>query len=198
MRSAATRSIIAASIKFDRAEARRQVRDGKSALEDRIGTRLRGFAYPGGRHNRFTQDLVRDAGFDYGRTVECFCLSPHPDPYVMPTTMQFYRHGVVSSLKNYLKRGHWIARAPVMLAALDGGDLLARLRHVLTLALRRGGVLHVWGHSWNIESLGLWRVLDDFLGEVAGRIPPSERVTNFAVIRRARASAGAGSDGASR
>jgi peptidoglycan-N-acetylglucosamine deacetylase len=175
----------------DPAEARRQIVDGKSTLEDRIGAATRGFAYPGGKHNRFLQGIVRDAGYAYGRTIECYCLAPHADPYVMPTTLQVYRHGMVALLKNYLKRGHLMSRAPVLLAALDRGDLLATLLHVLDLAITKGGVLHLWGHSWELESRGLWGTLDAFLAEVAGRIPQSDRVTNFEAFGRAGVAPGA-------
>ena len=50
-------------------EARREVREGKDALEQHFGYEVKGFAYPGGSYNAETAELVREAGHVYGRTI---------------------------------------------------------------------------------------------------------------------------------
>lgn len=165
-------------------EARRQIVEGKATLEDRIGSRVHGFAYPGGRHNRALRSMVRQAGFSYGRTVECFRLGLHADPYIMPTTAQIYPHSAASLLRNFLKRGHLVSRTPALLTTMHGGDVLSQLRRLLALARRRGGVLHLWGHSWEVQALDLWATLERFLAEVAEQVPPGDRVTNRGVLVR--------------
>jgi Ni,Fe-hydrogenase III large subunit len=37
------------------------------------------------------------------------------------------------------------------------------MKHILT----NGGILHIWGHSWEIEKLHLWGVLEEALKRVA-------------------------------
>ena len=32
----------------------------------------------------------------------------------------------------------------------------------------RGGVIHLWGHSWELENEGLWDLLDETLSIIAG------------------------------
>ena len=61
-----------------------------------------------------------------------------------------------------------------------GADLARSLLHT---ALRRGGVFHLWGHSWEVEATGQWGRLEEvlqFLGEFVDR---AAAVTNGQVCR---------------
>ncbi len=168
------------------AEARRQIVDGKQQLEDWLGRPVPGFAYPGGKHNRQIRTAVRAAGFSYARTVECFSLQLYDDPFRMPTTAQFYRHPIAASLRNLVSRGSWFSRLPVFMTVSRGGDLNTRILRLLEFGCRNGGLLHLWGHSWEVDGLGNWRVLDAVLARVAESIPPRNRITNHAAFARLR------------
>lgn len=50
-------------------EARREIEEGRDALEQHFGYRIEGFAYPYGDHNPEVRDLVRSAGHLYARPV---------------------------------------------------------------------------------------------------------------------------------
>jgi peptidoglycan/xylan/chitin deacetylase (PgdA/CDA1 family) len=167
--------------KVTMATARAQITSGRYVLEDCIGRPVKGFAYPGGRHNRRIRRLVQDAAFSYARTVECFALQLRKDPFRMPTTIQLHPHRRSAYIRNFVKWGHWHTRIHGLLAALNRRELPLRLSAILDLASRRGGVLHLWGHSWEVQALDLWPILDDFLKQVTERIPESARVTNFAL-----------------
>ncbi|GAB7548894.1 hypothetical protein CS8_085910 [Cupriavidus sp. 8B] len=41
-----------------------------------------------------------------------------------------------------------------------------------------GGIFHLWGHSWELDSFGGWQVLEDFLRFGADYFPKENRVTN--------------------
>ena len=166
-------------------EKRRQIVDGKSALEDKLGTTIHGFAYPGGKHDASCRSIVRDAGFTYARTVESFALSLRADPFLMPTTLQMYPHSVSAHFRNFAKRGDWLKRLPAFLIALSARDLASLLARLLDLADESAGLLHLWGHSLDIEMLGLWSTLDEFLAHVAERVPLENRVDNLSASIRA-------------
>ena len=160
------------------AQAAHQVVAGKDALEQRLGRAVDGFCYPGGKHGAREVALVRAAGFAYARTVRNLCLDAGADRYRIPTTLQFYPHRQSVVLRNYLSQPGRAARWPVLRAALAGRDLRARLLALLDLADASGGLFHIWWHSLDIERLGLWPLLNDFLRAVADRTAPELRLNN--------------------
>jgi peptidoglycan/xylan/chitin deacetylase (PgdA/CDA1 family) len=161
----------------DDTEARRQIEHGKQALEDTLGHAVAGFCYPQGRFRAVHAGMARAAGFAYARTIVNFDTGLADDPFLMPTTAQFYPHGAGVLLRNWLRHGHWARRARAC-ARLAGHGLEAGLERLLVDLARRGGVLHVWGHSWELERLGAWDALDRFLAAVARVVPPERRVDN--------------------
>jgi hypothetical protein len=42
-------------------------------------------------------------------------------------------------------------------------DLLCLCERMMRQASRCGGVFHLWGHSWEVEQLGLWSELEQIL-----------------------------------
>ena len=164
------------------AEARTQVADGRKGLEDIIGKRVSGFAYPGGFHNRTLHAMVAACGFDYARTTENFRTDTGNDRFRVPTTLQLYPHGPAVYVRNFLKHGSFSLRYDAFAAILAGNTLEKRLRASLDLALRHGGIFHLWGHSWELDRIDGWKVLDEFLSYAADRIPPHRRVTNAAAL----------------
>jgi hypothetical protein len=161
------------------ATARSQIADGRRMLEDWLGQPVHGFAYPGGRHNCHIRRLVRAAAFSYARTVESFSLQLNQDPFRMPTTIQLYPHRPSAYVRNFVKWGRWRTRLSGLLATVSRRDLPSRLSAVLDLVSRRGGLLHLWGHSLDVEAFNLWPILDDFLSQVTERVPSDARLTNF-------------------
>ncbi len=51
-------------------EARREIVEGREALQQHFGQRVAGFAYPFGAHSDTLMRLVREAGHTYARTIE--------------------------------------------------------------------------------------------------------------------------------
>ena len=74
------------------ADARREILDGKVALEDRIGCPVTSFCYPYGDYGKEHPNIVREAGFTLARTVERFCTTEPHDLFQMGTTIHAYRH----------------------------------------------------------------------------------------------------------
>jgi peptidoglycan/xylan/chitin deacetylase (PgdA/CDA1 family) len=141
--------------------ARREVVEGKAALEDILGAEVRSFSYVGGQHSPAIVAMVREAGFLGARTTErnrLWTPVPGSDPYLMPTTLlarPFTRR------EEALK---WLG-APDLLdlpELLTGrtSNVLRNAAYWLEQAARRGGVWHLWGHSWEVDRLGLWGELE--------------------------------------
>ena len=142
---------------------RRQVCDGKTELEDLLGQSVAGFCYPGGRYDSETVAIVRAAGFAFARSVENLVVARPNDPFRVPTTLQFYPHRRGVLTRNLLRYGGRMRKSRLYWRLIREGDLEAQLRLAARYAASRRGVLHIWGHSWEIEKLGLWGVLERFL-----------------------------------
>ena len=155
-----------------------QITEGKKQLEDLLGKSVSGFCYPGGKYGRRDAEMVQSAGFRYARTTMNLCLDSGDNAYEMPTTCQFYPHSRQVYLRNFASGGHWSQRAEILRLAIRHQDWIARINAMFDYACRTGGVFHLWTHSRDIEELGAWDKLDQFLARVAARLPPSQRIDN--------------------
>ncbi|WP_445682324.1 polysaccharide deacetylase family protein [Radicibacter daui] len=152
---------------LDESEARRQVADGKAALEDMLGSEVRGFAYPGGRGGSRERAMVKAAGFSFARTTQMFRLDRNTSSYRLPTTVQFYPHRLPALLRNWLRQGGGARRLGLALACSRQCSVQEAVGYPLS-RLTEGQVLHIWGHGWEIDQLGLWPEFDKTLGMLAG------------------------------
>jgi peptidoglycan-N-acetylglucosamine deacetylase len=156
--------------------AQREIHDCKAWLEDLTGKPCPMFCPPGGKFNATHLKYVREAGFSAVRSVELLSLDlPRREEglLIMPTTVQAHPHKLGAYARNTLKRHAW---RNLWLYVLHGR--LARweqlAQSLLDVARRRGGVLHLWGHSWELEQSGQWERLEEvlrFLGEACREIP---------------------------
>lgn len=168
----------------DHSEARRQIQQGKSKLDDILGCEVRGFCYPGGKFNAAHRQLAMEAGFVYARTAVNFMKAVPDDWYRLPTTIQFYPHWRSVYIRNYLRKGYWPMRSRLFSVAMQSGDLSIRMRAMVDYVCARGGVFHLWGHSWELDRFDGWQLLDSLLRYVAERIPRHHRLTNGDVVSR--------------
>lgn len=159
-----------------RPQARQQIIDGRKRLEDMLGKSITGFCYPGGRHDRFIRAAVAESGFAYGRTTAMFRLDAGTDPYRMPTTMQFYPHGAATLLRNWLRQGGGATRLGLAWRQCCASDLAGHAARLAGQAAGQGGVLHLWGHSWEIDAMDRWAWLDRMLSAMAA-VPQLRRAT---------------------
>jgi glycosyltransferase involved in cell wall biosynthesis len=164
--------------RLERPVIEEQIADGKRSLEDQIGRPVAGFCYPGGVHSPQIRAAVQRVGFAYARTISNFCVDVPTDRYRIPTTIQLYPHRRFTYAKNFVRGGSWRSRTPLFATAVRGATLVATLRELLTRTVESNGVFHLWGHSWEIEEMGLWSVLAEFLEHAAAVIPPAQRKTN--------------------
>ncbi len=145
------------------AEARAEIRDGKEELESILGAAVTSFAYPGGEYETCHLPLVRDAGFRLGRTVRRFCTALGEDLLQVDTTVHAYRHWKDLPAISHTSPG----RPGKAVGRFWHWDTLAMDLFDLTLA--RGGVFHLWGHSWEIDARRDWGRLERVLDHIGGR-----------------------------
>ena len=160
-------------------------RGGKSPIsriwvEDNTGVSCLCFCPPLGRCEGRHLRMIRKAGYLGLRSVELLSIDfprRQAELLLIPTTVQAFPHRFSTFARNAIKRraaaNLWrfllYGRAvewPVMAEAL--------LQHVIA----RGGVFHLWGHSWGAARVGQWRRLEDVLRLMGGLAAQAPALTN--------------------
>lgn len=140
---------------------RGEITECKNRLEQICGRPCTAFCFPKGHFRRNHVRDVREAGYRMARTVELMSTEmPRMQDGVamMPTTLQAGPAGFTRVARNSLKR-----RRPMNLLRhlqYAKSDWVATAEAMLEHVLSRGGVFHVWGHSWEIEEMGEWQNLE--------------------------------------
>jgi len=142
------------------ADARREITDGKVALEDQIGRPVTSFCYPYGDYGNEHPEIVREAGFTLARTVDRFCTTTPNDFFQMGTTTHAYRHLVDGP--EIIRRARSVRHAAGM---WRNWELLGR--QLLEETCAKGGVFHLWGHSWEVDANDDWFRLRKILEEIS-------------------------------
>lgn len=145
------------------AEARREIHDCKIWLDDLTGNETRSFCYPGGLYDARHVREVQAAGFENARSASWMYLDVSPDRYQIDPSLHMYPQSALVHVAHCLRHRQLreLARYVGPFRRLERPFALGRamLEHVV----ERGGVFHLWGHSWEIEAQGLWRELEELL-----------------------------------
>lgn len=167
--------------------AKAEIRESKQRLEQITGRGCKTFCFPKGRFRKNHLQMIRELGFHGVRTVELLSLDPPIGVNglaLIPTTVQAHSHKMSAYVRNCFSR-----LQPTNLRNLfklrgykTWESIAARL---LQRASERGGVFHLWGHSWEVDATGQWDALARTLalmGQIARRVGS---VTNSEVCRYA-------------
>lgn len=162
-------------------ERAREVLECKRILEDRLGSEIKSFCYPNGKLNRETVRCVEEAGYQGARTTRMLRSSFEFPRFEMPTTLQAFPHPALAYLRNTIKGRNLggLVGFALRLHRDRGWVELGKL--LFDQVLEDGGFWHLYGHSWELESLNLWGQLEDLLSHVARR-PDVHYVTNAGVF----------------
>lgn len=159
-----------------------EVEGSKKQLEDDVGKSISMFAYPRGRHNGAVIAAVKQAGYEGARTTAMLGRTLTFDPFRMPTSVQVYPHTRDDYFRN-LARGWDFRRGWVYATHFGCAKNWVQLAKVLFESVRRsGGLWHLYGHSWEIDELGLWDDLKEVLDYVAYR-PEVTYVSNSTAVQ---------------
>ena len=164
-------------------EAAAEITGSKRYIEQITGLRCRVFAPPGGYFRPSHLRIAGQAGFLGFRTTELLnCRMPAKcgPIVVMPTALQAYVHPVSSYFRNALKRFE-PANLATFFRHVRGVSLAAAFDSLLDRTITAGGVLHIWGHSWELDECGSWETLEFMLARLAERKDSCRMVTNSAL-----------------
>jgi hypothetical protein len=150
-------------------ELAEEINPCKPILEDILGTEVRMFCYPRGRYDSNVVRAVKKAGYWGARTVRMLATGSEFDPFEVPTTVQVVPHPRFNYVKN-VARARKMEGVPVFFAQMTRlGNWIELGKRLFDSVLQNGGIWHLWGHSWEIDELGLWKDLEEMLDYVCNR-----------------------------
>ena len=165
---------------LSRDDSKQQVGGAKKWLEDLTGEECVAFCPPLGQFRQEHLPLIRDAGFRAIRTQELLSLDGPRQMAglsLIPTTVQCYPHRASTYLKNAL--GHGAIGNILRYAGYLWCANWARLcQSMLELVLKRGGVLHLCGRSWEVEEARQWGELEGVLRMISCQSDSNSRISN--------------------
>lgn len=146
-------------------EAEKEIREGKTELENITGNPVRMFCYPMGRYNRNILDIVKKTGFAGARTTKRLETDFPKDRFQMGTTIQvhplYFRKNLTSCLYNKNLKGFFDT---IKNNSKTLEDLVDYYLDYITIY---GGILHIWGHSYEIEKYGMWHIAEKIFKKIS-------------------------------
>ena len=142
-------------------EAKEEIQGSKDYLEDTVGHEISMFCYPYGKYNQNIKEVVRASGFIGARTCEPGGLGPPQDRYQWGITLFASNGSPLMALRIW-----WAFRLWKVSALLDWEN---RAKLLFDLALQKGGVYHIYAHSWEFERNSEWDKLERLLKYLSNR-----------------------------
>ena len=134
--------------KIPLSEAKREIEDSKTYLEDVLGHDVPLFCYPRGDYNEEIMQTVKDLGFTAARACDLGGFDLPRDPYRWHISMLATNASPLMALKICRMFRLWSVNALL--------DWERRAKMLFDLALKRGGVYHIYGHSAELEEKKEW------------------------------------------
>jgi peptidoglycan/xylan/chitin deacetylase (PgdA/CDA1 family) len=142
-------------------QADMEIKNSKGYLEDLLGHRVIMFCYPFGRYNSAVKQLVKSHGFTAARTCIPGGLNPPKDAFQWHISLFASNGSPLMALKIW-----WQARLWRVCGLLDWES---RAKLLFDLALQKGGVYHMYGHSGDFEVKNEWDKLERVLNYISNR-----------------------------
>jgi len=146
-------------------DAEYEVKQSKKELESIICEPVNGFCFPGGKYKPIHLQYVYEAGYKYARTVNMFKYKN--DSRVLNTTLQAFNHSKSTYFRHLLKRGYFTELFQHSIASLKNNRWDKLLFNVLDKRVKNNLpqetiIIHLWGHSWEIQENDCWHQLEHF------------------------------------
>jgi peptidoglycan-N-acetylglucosamine deacetylase len=146
-----------------------EISDCKFWLEDLTGSRIASFCYPRGKFDRELAELVRRAGFAGARTC-LFNLNEFPrDPYLWGVSSHAHPHSHTNQMRHALIEGNFTGALNYWRTHRGARQWVPHFQAALEHVSKHGGIAHLYMHSWEIEEMGQWGVLEGVFQEIARR-----------------------------
>jgi peptidoglycan-N-acetylglucosamine deacetylase len=146
--------------KVDYITTSEEIFGSKKYLESFLCHDVKMFSYPRGRYNNEIIKTVKKAGFIGARTSNHNNFSKINEPYEWQITLQASNCSPLMTLKTYLNNY-------LSLKSLINWE--TRAKELFDLALKTGGVYHIWGHASEFEKKNEWSKIEEVLSYISNR-----------------------------
>jgi peptidoglycan/xylan/chitin deacetylase (PgdA/CDA1 family) len=136
-----------------------EIKNSKEWLEGLLKHEIEMFSYPKGKYNNEIVKLVERAGFKGARILE-FQIALPKNQFMLGVGPQASNGSPLLRLKASLN-------SKLSLKSLVDWRVNAKL--LFDRVLERGGIWHLWGHSWELEKNNDWKKLEDVLAYVSNK-----------------------------
>ncbi len=145
-------------------EAFKEIQDSKKYLEKIIGNKVTSFCYPGGNYSKKHIAMLTKIGFTYARNTKRLSDGHDGLPFEARTTVNTYNH-----YQDLWKIAKFARYSPRRTKRYFDWENLAIAK--FDAALIKGGVYHLWGHSWmELDTQkDAWNKLERVLRHISGR-----------------------------
>ncbi len=141
--------------------AKKEIFESKKELENLLNKDVSSFCYPAGKYKKVHKKMVSDVGFRLARTVRRFIFKRSHDAYELGTSVHTYDH-----FSDVFRLFVFVRFNPVRFFALyRSWDKQAMA--MFDMVKKRGGVFHLWGHSWELEEHNDWGRLEKVLSYIS-------------------------------
>lgn len=164
-------------------EVKGEVLRSKNIWEKMLNKEVDMFAYPYGRYNKRVVNIVRSAGFKGARILRWLCMDMPKDPYQIAPSANVYPHSRIINIAHLIKNKDFQALNRHLFKDRLSNKWDRIAMNIFDYVNKRGGVWHLWGHSWEIDKLGLWGELEAIC-EYASRREGVKYCTNGELIDR--------------
>jgi peptidoglycan/xylan/chitin deacetylase (PgdA/CDA1 family) len=152
--------------KVSEEEAKKEIIDSKKYLENLTKKEIKSFCYPGGDYNKKIKELVKKAGFSYARTINPLIIKYPRDLFEIGVTIS----SSPPSIMGLFGETKFVIKYNMnLLLCLFTKDWEKRARIAFDSVLKRGGVYHLWGHSWVINKDNNWDKLERVLAYISNK-----------------------------
>ncbi len=163
-------------------EAKREIVESKNRLEEITGRELLSFCYPYGKFNDQIISIVKEAGFIGARTARSLTRSIK-DHFRMGTTVcaanwwfaPYIKHSLAS---RDIRLFGFMLRSNLFFKSWDRIAI-----ETLDFVVKNGGIWHLWGHSWEIDSNKDWGRLEEVLRKTSALSREARKVDNSQLLR---------------
>ena len=154
--------------------ARDEILGSKEYLENILGRDVKMFCYPQGKYNDKIIRIVKKAGFVGARTCDHGDFGMPNDPYKWQITLHASNGSPLMTFRIW--RINHLSVKSLM-------DWEIRAKELFDLALKRGGVYHLWGHGSEFEEKNEWDKLERVFKYISNR-EGGRYMTNGEVLKR--------------
>jgi peptidoglycan-N-acetylglucosamine deacetylase len=141
-------------------EAEKEISGSKLYLENIISSPVNMFCYPKGKYNEAIMQLIKKTGFIAARTCKTGNFEFPINKYEWQITLHLSNGSPRMTAKMILNN---------KLSFKTFFDWESRAKYLFDLALEKGGIYHIWGHSWEIEKKNEWGKLERVFDYISNR-----------------------------